>query len=156
MKVEVILEERMAKSSEAAVSAFHKHRIFIRYSHPAILMHHKFAIIDGPERVDGECDSVSTTDTSQPQFLMGGRNSWDAHSRLSDLWTKNRVWEFAARVFHRTDSEPVNAGVLVTGSFNWTWSAVVNNHENVIITNEPKMVECFAREFQNLWQMLKR
>ncbi|XP_056136517.1 mitochondrial cardiolipin hydrolase [Lampris incognitus] len=41
---------------------------------------------------------------------------------------------------------------LITGSMNWTLTAVQNNKENVLITEEPDLVRPFIQEFQRLWE----
>lgn len=40
---------------------------------------------------------------------------------------------------------------VLTGSYNWTRSAALYNHENLIITNEKTIVTDFCREFDRLW-----
>ncbi|XP_059902970.1 mitochondrial cardiolipin hydrolase isoform X1 [Gadus macrocephalus] len=40
---------------------------------------------------------------------------------------------------------------LVTGSLNWTLQAVQKNKENVMVTEEPRLVTPFVQEFQRLW-----
>ena len=41
---------------------------------------------------------------------------------------------------------------LVTGSLNWTLQAVQKNKENVMVTEEPRLVTPFVQEFQRLWE----
>ncbi|KAK0135225.1 Mitochondrial cardiolipin hydrolase [Merluccius polli] len=41
---------------------------------------------------------------------------------------------------------------VITGSLNWTMTAVQNNKENVMVTEEPDLVTPFVREFQRLWE----
>ena len=45
----------------------------------------------------------------------------------------------------------IKNGLVITGSFNWTWSAVVKNFENVIITNEENIVDSYVKEYNRLW-----
>ena len=42
-------------------------------------------------------------------------------------------------------------GVIMTGSFNWTTSAILQNNENVVVTNDPKVVQQFQEQFEDLW-----
>lgn len=42
--------------------------------------------------------------------------------------------------------------VLVNGSFNWTRSATDYNQENILVTDEPKLVTAYLAEFERLWQ----
>ncbi len=43
-------------------------------------------------------------------------------------------------------------GLLLTGSYNWTLSASRHNQENMISSNDAKLLRAFAREFERLWQ----
>ncbi|KAM6972443.1 mitochondrial cardiolipin hydrolase [Aplochiton taeniatus] len=40
---------------------------------------------------------------------------------------------------------------LITGSLNWTLTAVQSNKENALVTEEPDLVQPFATEFRRLW-----
>lgn len=44
--------------------------------------------------------------------------------------------------------------IVLTGSYNWTRSAARYNHENLVVTNEPKLVADFSREFDRLWSSM--
>ena len=41
--------------------------------------------------------------------------------------------------------------VLATGSYNWTRTAADENYENLVVTDEPRLVAPFVREFERLW-----
>ena len=41
---------------------------------------------------------------------------------------------------------------LLTGSFNWTRAATGENHENVLVTEDPRLVRAYADEFERLWR----
>ncbi len=43
---------------------------------------------------------------------------------------------------------------LITGSYNWTRSAALYNHENLLETTTPKLVDSFHYEFERLWKEL--
>jgi phosphatidylserine/phosphatidylglycerophosphate/cardiolipin synthase-like enzyme len=43
---------------------------------------------------------------------------------------------------------------LLTGSYNWTRSAALYNHENLVVTDQKSLVQDFGREFDRLWQLL--
>lgn len=45
----------------------------------------------------------------------------------------------------------VDKRILVNGSFNWTRSATDYNQENILVTNEPKLVAAYFSEFESLW-----
>lgn len=42
--------------------------------------------------------------------------------------------------------------VLLTGSFNWTRSAGQFNQENLIVSDDVRLVKAFARTFEDLWE----
>ncbi len=44
-----------------------------------------------------------------------------------------------------------NAKAL-TGSYNWTRSAATSNRENILVSDDPRAVEGYSREFEQLWQ----
>jgi cardiolipin hydrolase len=46
----------------------------------------------------------------------------------------------------------VDSVLLINGSFNWTSTAVMGNNENVVVTNNPTIVDKFIAEFDKLWQ----
>lgn len=46
----------------------------------------------------------------------------------------------------------IDKNVLVNGSFNWTRSATEYNQENILVTNEQKLVAAYLAEFESLWQ----
>ncbi|KAM3624612.1 uncharacterized protein V6R79_025531 [Siganus canaliculatus] len=50
----------------------------------------------------------------------------------------------------------VDGRLLITGSLNWTLTAVQSNMENVIVTEEPDLVRPFIKEFQSLWKRCDR
>ena len=42
--------------------------------------------------------------------------------------------------------------IVVTGSYNWTRSAYEFNEENNVVSDNPRLVERFAAEFERLWK----
>lgn len=44
---------------------------------------------------------------------------------------------------------------LLNGSFNWTRSASLKNQENMMITDQPKMVQMYSQEFEKLWKQFE-
>ncbi len=44
--------------------------------------------------------------------------------------------------------------VMLTGSYNWTRGAARNNEENLVVSNDPRLVGPFDREFNALWTRL--
>lgn len=137
--VKVILESQMP--SEAALGVLRKHNIAVQVSCSSHLMHHKFALVDAPnthEQVVFPCNR-DLTKLNENTYL--GRLGAYLASRSSS--TQNPV-------------EAESAGpLLLTGSFNWTWTAVINNFENVIISNDLTLINYYNKEFDYLWKKLK-
>ena len=46
-----------------------------------------------------------------------------------------------------------DGNVLATGSYNWTRAATRENQENILVTDNPKLVAPYVAEFQRLWEM---
>lgn len=44
---------------------------------------------------------------------------------------------------------------VITGSYNWTRSADEYNHENVLMTAEPAVVDAYSKEFERLWDAMR-
>ena len=42
-------------------------------------------------------------------------------------------------------------GTLLTGNYNWTRSAAECNSENLLVSNDRRLVSAFAKEFERLW-----
>lgn len=45
-----------------------------------------------------------------------------------------------------------DAEILLTGSYNWTRGAADNNEENLILTNDRRLLTAFLGEFERLWK----
>ena len=67
-----------------------------------------------------------------------------------------------ATVVDRTDAHMhhkfaiFDGSLLLNGSYNWTRSACAYNEENVVVTNDPTLVQQFQREFEQLWASLSK
>ena len=46
----------------------------------------------------------------------------------------------------------IDGKVLITGSFNWTAGAEHKNEENLLILDDPPVVQKYAERFEYLWQ----
>lgn len=40
---------------------------------------------------------------------------------------------------------------MLTGSYNWTRSAAMNNRENLMVSRDPRLVRKFTQDFEELW-----
>lgn len=45
----------------------------------------------------------------------------------------------------------IDEAFLVTGSYNWTLSAASHNEENIVVSNDRRLVRAFAETFEGLW-----
>jgi len=43
-------------------------------------------------------------------------------------------------------------GLLLTGSYNWTRSAASSNEENLVVTEDPRLITPFSQVFEDLWE----
>lgn len=81
-----------------------------------------------------------------------------AHDAGSDIETLER-----AGIVLRTDKTPdhmhhkfalVDDNTAITGSYNWTRSAAADNFENILVTDDARIVKPYQREFDRLWRLL--
>jgi len=49
----------------------------------------------------------------------------------------------------------IDGQVLLNGSYNWTTTANTKNNENMIITNNKKLISSFSNYFEELWKQFK-
>jgi phosphatidylserine/phosphatidylglycerophosphate/cardiolipin synthase-like enzyme len=49
----------------------------------------------------------------------------------------------------------IDRNKVLTGSFNWTRSASEINNENILITNNQRIVSAFNQEFERLWEQME-
>eukprot|EP00475_Leptophrys_vorax_P003781 TRINITY_DN12210_c0_g1_i1.p1 TRINITY_DN12210_c0_g1~~TRINITY_DN12210_c0_g1_i1.p1 ORF type:complete len:206 (-),score=43.20 TRINITY_DN12210_c0_g1_i1:89-661(-) len=49
----------------------------------------------------------------------------------------------------------IDRRTLLNGSFNWTRRAVLGNNENILVTEDEKLVSTFQKEFEKLWELFK-
>jgi phosphatidylserine/phosphatidylglycerophosphate/cardiolipin synthase-like enzyme len=45
----------------------------------------------------------------------------------------------------------VDEALVATGSYNWTRSAERHNQENILVSDEPKLVASYLSAFNELW-----
>ena len=77
----------------------------------------------------------------------------------SDVWRLQAAGipvRFDRSPFHMHHKYAVfDSASVLTGSYNWTRSAASENHENVIVTADPRLVAAFGEVFETLWQRLE-
>ena len=49
----------------------------------------------------------------------------------------------------------VDSAFIMTGSFNWTYSAGAHNQENVAIIGQKFYIDKYSSEFNRLWNQFK-
>ena len=45
----------------------------------------------------------------------------------------------------------IDGKIVITGSYNWTWSAEKRNDENVLVLMSRSLAEKYEKEFQRTW-----
>ncbi len=70
---------------------------------------------------------------------------------LADEGIRIKIDEASSHMHHKFCI--VDKKILLTGSYNWTKSAADRNQENLLITEDPKMVKAYLSEFQKLWDI---
>jgi len=74
--------------------------------------------------------------------------------RLREAGIAVRMDDSPAHMHHKF--AVLDGKVLITGSFNWTVGAQKANDENVLITNQGKLVKQYADHFEVIWERYKR
>lgn len=46
----------------------------------------------------------------------------------------------------------IDTQVVITGSYNWTVSANIYNHENLLIIKSPELAKIYEKEFTKMWR----
>ncbi|MFP2931262.1 phospholipase D-like domain-containing protein [Pyxidicoccus sp. 3LG] len=72
--------------------------------------------------------------------------------RLSDAGVPVRLDRSEAHMHHKF--AVFDRLRLITGSYNWTRSAAEHNHENILISDDARLVQPFSRAFDALWETL--
>lgn len=81
-----------------------------------------------------------------------------AHDAGSDVWTLSeqgvqvRVDQSEHHMHHKY--AVFDSKIVLTGSYNWTRSAAEHNRENVVVTDDPRLVKKFIEGFESIWDDL--
>nr|XP_027207439.1 uncharacterized protein LOC113800839 isoform X1 [Penaeus vannamei] len=154
VNVRVLVENQMINNSIEVIKLLQSHNILVWCSQSTYLMHHKFAVIDGPmlNEIQGvrKIEPLGcTTLTFKKMFCLSGLTRKTVTDEQDG---QRRASSDVSRDVENGHSDWAGDGVLMNGSFNWTWGAVIGNNENVVITNNPELVWHFAGEFENMWK----
>ncbi|XP_063699874.1 mitochondrial cardiolipin hydrolase [Culicoides brevitarsis] len=106
----------------------HRHGIPVLFKSTTMCMHHKFCLVDTRDQTEKE-----------------KRDSQRRKSRINRSKSKEDQSEKLPTVHI-----PQN-GVCITGSCNWTMQGFSSNWENLIITNNQKILSGFRKEFDRIW-----
>lgn len=89
------------------------------------------------------------------KIITDNDKSWDEGSDIKQLARLGVSVKMDATPNHMHHKfMAVDNKSLLTGSYNWTLSAMRFNHENILITEEPGVVRSFLKEFDNLWKQM--
>lgn len=75
--------------------------------------------------------------------------------RLSSRGIKIRQNEESYSILMHNKFAILDGSLLLTGSFNWTKTAVLLNYDNILVTSQPTIVEQYQRQFDHLWSKFK-
>lgn len=65
--------------------------------------------------------------------------------------------EMDATPYHMHNKFAVIDGILLlNGSYNWTSTANTKNNENIIVTNNKKLISSFSNHFEVLWKQFAK
>jgi mitochondrial cardiolipin hydrolase len=89
------------------------------------------------------------------KIITDNDKSWDEGSDIKQLARQGVAIKMDATPNHMHHKfMVVDNKSLLTGSYNWTVSAMRYNHENILITEEAGVVRSFLKEFENLWRQM--
>lgn len=75
--------------------------------------------------------------------------------RLSRRGVEIRCNEKSYSILMHNKFAIIDSSLLLTGSLNWTKSAVLLNHDNVLVTSNKSLVAQYSAQFDHLWSKFK-
>jgi len=91
------------------------------------------------------------------QIITDNKKLHDAGSDIRELAAKGlnvRVDKTRSHMHHKFAI--FDETRVLTGSYNWTRSAAMFNHENILITDNLSIVQDYSREFDRLWESMMK
>ncbi|TYZ13503.1 DUF1669 domain-containing protein [Hymenobacter lutimineralis] len=89
------------------------------------------------------------------QLLTDNEKLYDKGSDIRQLHAAGIPIHLDATANHMHHKFAVADGrSVLTGSYNWTRSASLYNHENLLITDDPEAIRSYQQEFERLWAEL--
>lgn len=92
------------------------------------------------------------------RIIVDGREDEALRSqvgRLSNRGIRIRQNEESYSILMHNKFAILDGSLLLTGSFNWTKTAVLLNYDNILVTSQPAIVEQYQRQFDHLWSKFK-
>lgn len=92
------------------------------------------------------------------RIIVDGREdeAWRSQvSRLSRRGVQIRCNEKSYSILMHNKFAVIDSKIALTGSLNWTKSAVLLNYDNVLVTSTPALVTRYEEQFNNLWSHFK-
>lgn len=105
------------------------------------------AIVDGT--------TYESPDSKASKFQTNGAiviSSWCQTNYFKDSFTLAELGLTNGDLLMHHKFAVIDNSILITGSFNWTFSAAMKNKENIIITSSKYLVNPFIKEFQKIWE----
>ena len=91
------------------------------------------------------------------RVITDNHKAEDLGSDIADLCGRGIPVHFDPDEHHMHHKFAVfDDAVLLTGSYNWTRSAGRFNRENLLVTDDPRLVAAYRRAFERLWGELAR
>ncbi|KAJ8318461.1 hypothetical protein KUTeg_003552 [Tegillarca granosa] len=91
--------------------------------------------------------------TDNEQVNVQGSQIWRLRSegKFSCLFSGIIVRTDNSSFFMHHKFVVIDNEILINGSFNWTRQAITGNQENLVVMNDPEIVQQFQTEFENMW-----
>ncbi|CAH0398597.1 unnamed protein product [Chilo suppressalis] len=126
--VRIVVDSDMAFTPQSQINRLKEYSfIQVQTNKKSILMHHKFCIIDGPRAM------------KRKSILKSHAEKLNVHAQYMNNGGKQHCKTKHVKPF------------VMSGSLNWSTQAMVSNHESVIVTSHPNIVNKFEKEFESLW-----
>ena len=92
------------------------------------------------------------------RIIVDGREDEALRSQIPRLQRRGieiRCNEKSFSILMHNKFAIIDSSLLLTGSLNWTKSAVLLNHDNVLVTSNKSLVEQYSTQFSRLWSKFK-
>lgn len=92
------------------------------------------------------------------RIIVDGREDEALRSqvgRLSNRGIRIRQNEESYSILMHNKFAILDGSLLLTGSFNWTKTAVLLNYDNILVTSQPTIVEQYQSQFDHLWSKFR-